>query len=98
MDHVFIRIWLKFISQKSIKGQVIADHLAKAPLPNDNPLIIELPNEHVFQLDNIDSSTELVGQLTWVELVDTIIESVDSRKSNDVDLFLCFHSVLVSHC
>lgn len=40
---------LIFISQKSIKAKVIADYLAEAPLPNDAPLIIELPDEHVFQ-------------------------------------------------
>ena len=50
---------LQFIIQKSIKGQVIADHLAEAPLQDDNPLIIEVPDEHVLQLDNIDLPIEL---------------------------------------
>jgi len=39
---------LQFISQNSIKGQVIADYLVEAPLYDNKPLIIELPNEHVF--------------------------------------------------
>lgn len=50
---------LQFISQKSIKGQVIADHLVEAPLQDDNLLIIELLDKHIFQLDNVDLPTEL---------------------------------------
>jgi len=50
---------LQFISQKSIKGQVIADHLAEAYLQDDNPLVIELPDEHIFQLDDVDVPIEL---------------------------------------
>ena len=45
---------LLFISHKSIKGQVIADYLIETLLSNDNPLIIELPDEHVFQLDEME--------------------------------------------
>ena len=50
---------LQFICQKSIKGQVIADHLVETPLQDDNLLIIELPDEHIFQLDNVDLPIEL---------------------------------------
>jgi len=50
---------LQFIIQNSIKGQVIVDYLAKAPLQDDNPLIIELLDEHIFQLDNVELPIEL---------------------------------------
>jgi len=50
---------LQFINQKSIKGQVIADHLVEASLQDDNPLVIELPDEHIFQLDDVDVPIEL---------------------------------------
>ena len=50
---------LQFINQKSIKGQVIVDHIAEASLQDDNLFIIELSDEHVFQLDNVDLPTEL---------------------------------------
>ena len=49
---------LLFISQKSIKGQVIINYLTKAPSSNDNPLIIELLYEHVFQLDEMEIPIE----------------------------------------
>lgn len=42
---------LIFIILKSIKGWVIANYLAEILLPNDDLLIIELPDEHVFQLN-----------------------------------------------
>ena len=45
---------LYFVGQKLIKGQVIADYLVDAPLQDDKPLIIKLPNEHVFQLDELE--------------------------------------------
>lgn len=46
-----IEFHLIFISQESIMGYVIAYYLAKTSSPNDNPLIIELLDEHVFQLN-----------------------------------------------
>lgn len=50
---------LQFISQKSIKGQVIVDYLAEAPLHDDKPLIIKLPDEHVFQLNEMEVPIDL---------------------------------------
>ena len=49
---------LYFIGQKSIKGQVIIDYLVDTPLQDDKPLIIELPDDGVFQLDEIEIPVE----------------------------------------
>lgn len=38
----------QLISQKSIKGKVIADYLVEEPMKDDKPLLIELPDEHGF--------------------------------------------------
>lgn len=42
---------LHFISQKSIKGKVIVDYLAEAPIEDDKSLSIELPDESIFLVD-----------------------------------------------
>ena len=42
---------VQFINQKSIKCQVIVDHLAKVPLQDDNPLIINLPFLKKIKID-----------------------------------------------
>lgn len=42
---------LKFIHQKYIKGQVIANQLADIPLQDNFPLYINLPNKDIFQVD-----------------------------------------------
>ena len=45
---------LIFISQKSIKGQVITDQLAAAPMESSSPLQISLPNEDIFKIDEVE--------------------------------------------
>jgi len=50
---------LQFIIQKSIKGKYIVHYLVEAPLCNDKPLIIELLDEHIFQLDEIEIHVDL---------------------------------------
>ena len=45
---------LHFIGQKLIKGQVITDYLIDAPLQDNKPLVIELPDDKEFQLDELE--------------------------------------------
>eukprot|EP01018_Ginkgo_biloba_P006265 Gb_03991 [translate_table: standard] len=42
---------IEYVNQKSIKGQVLVDHLTEAPLSENQPLIIGFPNELVLLLD-----------------------------------------------
>ncbi|KAH9300835.1 hypothetical protein KI387_012418, partial [Taxus chinensis] len=42
---------LKFIPQKSIKGQVIADQLANAPLSDTQVPLAQFPDEYIQQID-----------------------------------------------
>ena len=75
---------LQFISQNSIKGQVIADYLAQAPLSDDKPLIIELPNEHSFQLDEMEIPMDLEEDWDMVRYFDGSI----CEKSGGVGVVL----------
>ena len=47
-------------------GYVIAYYLAKTSSPNDNPLIIELLDEHVFQLNEWEIPMEFEEDLDMV--------------------------------
>jgi hypothetical protein len=49
---------ITYVPQKAIKGQALADFLAAHPLPDDSPLVVELPDEEVFTVD-IESQWEL---------------------------------------
>jgi ribonuclease HI len=42
---------LAFVPQKSIKGQALAEFLAAHPVPDDSPLITDLPDEEVFAIE-----------------------------------------------
>eukprot|EP01018_Ginkgo_biloba_P033594 Gb_20371 [translate_table: standard] len=42
---------IEYVNQKAIKGQVLADHLAEAPLLENQPLIIGFPDESILSLD-----------------------------------------------
>eukprot|EP01018_Ginkgo_biloba_P036364 Gb_12987 [translate_table: standard] len=42
---------IEYVNQKAIKGQVMANHLAKAPLSENQPLIIGFPDESILSLD-----------------------------------------------
>lgn len=57
--YVFLQVWKWFVSQKSIKGQVIADHLVKAPLLDSSPLDINLPNKDIFNIDKEEESIDI---------------------------------------
>ena len=42
---------IEYVERKAIKGQVIADQLAEAPLYAENPLVSEFPDESVFLIN-----------------------------------------------
>ncbi|KAM0888475.1 hypothetical protein ACQ4PT_028304 [Festuca glaucescens] len=42
---------LTFVPQKAIKGQALAEFLAAHPVPDDSPLITNLPDEEVFTVE-----------------------------------------------
>lgn len=49
---------ITYVPQKAVKGQALADFLAAHPVPDDSPLVVELPDEDVFATD-IESPWEL---------------------------------------
>ncbi|KAJ8636224.1 hypothetical protein MRB53_010491 [Persea americana] len=42
---------IRYVPQKAIKGQALADFLGKHPLPKDSPLMDDLPDEHVYNVE-----------------------------------------------
>lgn len=48
---------IEYINQKSIKGQVLIDHLVKTPLSENQPLITGFPDESVLSLDESPMET-----------------------------------------
>eukprot|EP01018_Ginkgo_biloba_P023210 Gb_34534 [translate_table: standard] len=42
---------IEYVNQKVIKGLVLTDHLAKALLSKNQPLIIGFPDESILSLD-----------------------------------------------
>ena len=48
-----------YIPQRAVKGQALADFLAAHPVPDDSPLITELPDEEVLLVDEGSSYWEL---------------------------------------
>ena len=49
---------ITFVPQKAIKGQALAEFLAAHPIPDDSPLVTDLPDEEVFNI-NLDAPWEL---------------------------------------
>ena len=43
---------IKYVPQKAIKGQALADFLAAYPVPDDSPLLCELPGEEILFMEN----------------------------------------------
>lgn len=41
---------IKYVSRKAIKGQIIADQLAEAPLQDNHPMVIDFPDESILTL------------------------------------------------
>jgi hypothetical protein len=46
------------LPQKAIKGQALVDFLAAHLVPDNSPLVVELPDEDVFTID-VESPWEL---------------------------------------
>ncbi|XXG68721.1 hypothetical protein AAC387_Pa06g1742 [Persea americana] len=42
---------IRYVPQKAIKGQALADFLAEHPLPKDSPLRDDLPDEPVYNVE-----------------------------------------------
>nr|AAK92670.1 putative gag-pol precursor [Oryza sativa Japonica Group] len=42
---------ITYVPQKAVKGQALAEFLAAHPVPDDSPLITELPDEDVFTIE-----------------------------------------------
>jgi hypothetical protein len=49
---------IMYVSQKAIKCQALADFLATHPVPDNSPLVIDLPDEYIFTVD-VESPWEL---------------------------------------
>ena len=49
---------ITYIPQKAIKGQALADFFAAHPVQDDSPLVTDLPDEEVFEVD-IETPWEL---------------------------------------
>jgi ribonuclease HI len=49
---------ITYVPQKAIKGQALADFLAAHPIPDNSPLVVDLPNEDVF-IVSVESPWEL---------------------------------------
>lgn len=50
---------ITYVPQKAIKGQALADFLAAHPLPDDSPLITNLPDEEVMLTESIGPHWEM---------------------------------------
>ncbi|XP_028091577.1 uncharacterized protein LOC114291891 [Camellia sinensis] len=42
---------IEYVPQKAVKGQALANFFAAHPVPDDSPLVIDLPNEEVTQVE-----------------------------------------------
>jgi hypothetical protein len=49
---------ITYVPQKAIKGQALADFLAVHPIPDNSPLVVDLPDEDVFTV-SVESPWEL---------------------------------------
>ena len=49
---------ITFVPQKAIKGQALAEFLTVHPIPDDSPLVTDLHDEEVFNI-NLDASWEV---------------------------------------
>ena len=42
---------IEYVDRKAIKGHVIANQLAEAPIQDDHPMLIDFPDEAIFHVD-----------------------------------------------
>ncbi|XXG76869.1 hypothetical protein AAC387_Pa08g1142 [Persea americana] len=48
---------IRYVLQKAIKGQALADFLAEHPLPKDSPLRDDLRNEPIYNVETISNAS-----------------------------------------
>ncbi|KAK2978543.1 hypothetical protein RJ640_009502 [Escallonia rubra] len=65
---------IEYVPQKAVKGQALADFLAAHPVPDDSPLVVDLPDEEVMQ-------TKI--KKGWEMYFDGASRSPDGEKQND---------------
>ena len=44
---------IQYVTRKSVKGSIVADHLASLPLFDDRPIDDDFPNEQIFSITSI---------------------------------------------
>lgn len=49
---------ITYVPQRAVKGQALADFLAAHPLPDDSPLVTDLPDEEVM-------TSEMEDEFGW---------------------------------
>ena len=50
---LLIEFDIQCVTQKSIKGSVVVDHLASLPVSDDRPIDIDFPNEQFVSMTSI---------------------------------------------
>ncbi|PKI73962.1 hypothetical protein CRG98_005638 [Punica granatum] len=63
---------IEYVPRTSVKGQAIADHLAKFPINDDTPINTDFPDEGILQID------EEEDEPTWKMYFDGAVNSVGS--------------------
>ena len=48
---ILSEFYIEYVDRKEIKGQVIEDHLVEAPMIDDHPMLIDFPDEAIFNMD-----------------------------------------------
>lgn len=43
---------IEYVERKSIKGQAIVDQLVDSPVTDDHPLVTQLPDESIFNMES----------------------------------------------
>ena len=44
---------IQYVTQKSVKGSIVADHLSSLPVFDDRPIDDDFPNEHIVSVTSI---------------------------------------------
>jgi hypothetical protein len=50
---------IEYVPQKAIKGQALADFLAAHAVPDDSPLVNDLPGEEIFMIEETSPHWEM---------------------------------------
>ena len=65
---------IEYVPQRAVKGQALADFLAAHPIPDDSPLVTDLPDEEVMQVEI---------QKGWEMYFDGASRSPDGKKQEN---------------